>query len=81
LTKKLVNECAWQEVYLLSESVLRLHEADEIPDPGQCYAVAPQHAHGGPNPRNGDAIDPRLVMVMDVVVWQKICAQAVGGRT
>ncbi|QDU19865.1 hypothetical protein [Urbifossiella limnaea] len=73
-----VNEQWWQEVYLLSELVLRLHEAGKVPGPGQCYAIAPHPALGGPNPANGDAVDPRFVMVVDVVVWQSICAQSLG---
>jgi hypothetical protein len=76
-----VNQRWWQEVYLLSELVLRLHEAGKIPDPGQCYALAPHPAHGGPNPLNGDDIDPQFVMVMDVFVWQSICSQAVASQT
>lgn len=73
-----VNEQWWQEVYLLSELVLRLHEAGKVPDPGQCYGLTPHPARGGPNPSNGDAIDPRFVMLLDVFVWQTICAQSVG---
>jgi hypothetical protein len=74
-----VNQQWWQEVYLLSELVLRLHEAGKIPGPGQCYGLAPHPALGGPNPANGDAIDPRFVLTLDVFVWQTICAQAVAG--
>lgn len=73
-----VNEQWWQEVFLLSELVFRLHQADQVPGPGQCYALVPHPALGGPNPANGDAVDPRFVMVMDVGAWQKICAQFVG---
>jgi hypothetical protein len=76
-----LNQRWWQEIYLLSELVLGLHEADKIPGPGQCYALAPHPAHGGPNPLNGDTVDPRFVMVLDVFVWQSICSHAVGGRT
>lgn len=72
-----VNERWWQEIYLCSESVFKLHEAGKIPGPGQCYALAPHPALGGPNPANGDAVDPRFVMVMDIPVWQSICAQFV----
>jgi hypothetical protein len=74
-----VNQQWWQEVYLLSELVLRLHEAGKVPGPGQCYALAPHPALGGPNPSNEDAIDPRFVMLLDVFVWQTICAQSVLG--
>jgi len=74
-----VNQQWWQEVYLLPELVLRLHEAGKVPGPGQCYGLAPHPARGGPNPSNGDTIDPRFVMLLDVAVWQAICAQSVGG--
>lgn len=74
-----VNEQWWQEIYLLSELVLRLHEIGKVPGPGQCYALVPHPALGGPNPANGDAIDPKFVMVMDIVVWQSLCSQFVAG--
>ena len=73
-----VNEPWWQEVYLLSELVSRLHQAGKIPGPDQCYALCPHPAQGGPNPVNGEAVDPRFVMVMDVALWQCVCAQALG---
>lgn len=73
-----VNEPWWQEVYLLSELVYQLHEAGKVPGPGQCYALAPHPALGGPNPTNGEAVDPRFVMVTDIAVWQSICAQSLG---
>ena len=73
-----VNEQWWQEVYLLSELVYQLHEAGKVPGPGQCYALAPHPALGGPNPANGEAVDPQFVQVMDVVVWQSLCAQFLG---
>jgi hypothetical protein len=75
---RLVNEQSWQESYLFSELVYLLHQADKVPGPGQCYALAPHPALGGPNPANGDKIDPKFVMVTDVIVWQSICAQSVG---
>ena len=71
-----VNEQWWQETFLLSELVYRLHQADKVPGPAQCYALAPHPALGGPNPINGDPIDPRFVTVMHVSVWQSICAQS-----
>jgi hypothetical protein len=73
-----VNEQWWQEVYLLSEVVYQLHQAGKVPGPGQCYALCPHPALGSPNPANGEAIDPRFVMVMDMTVWQSLCAQALG---
>jgi hypothetical protein len=73
-----VNEPWWQEAYLLSELVYRLHGAGRIPGPGQCYALAPHPALGGRNPANGDAVDPEFVLVMDIPVWQSICVQSLG---
>jgi hypothetical protein len=73
-----VNEQWWQEGFLLSELVYQLHQAEKIPGPGQCYALAPHPALGGPNPYLGQKIDPRFVMVADIMVWQSICAQSVG---
>jgi hypothetical protein len=72
-----VNQPWWQEVYLLLDLVFRLHEAGKVPGPGQCYALAPHPALGGPNPMAGQPVDPRFVMVMDIGVWQSVCAQAV----
>jgi hypothetical protein len=72
-----VNQQWWQEAYLLSELVLRLHEVGKVPGPGQCYALAPHPAVGGPNPMAGQPVDPTFVMVMEIGVWQAVCAQAV----
>jgi hypothetical protein len=74
-----VNEQWWQEVYLLSELVRELHQQGKIPGPGQCYALAPHPALGGRNPANGERVDPRFVMVMDIVVWQSVCVQSLYG--
>jgi hypothetical protein len=73
-----VNERWWQEVYLLSELVHALHQTGKVPGPGQCYALAPHPALGGPNPANGESVDPRFVLVVDMVVWQRLCAEALG---
>jgi hypothetical protein len=73
-----LNERWWQEIFLLSELILQLHDTGKIPAPGQCYALAPHPALGGPNPMNGDSVDPRFVTVMDVPLWQSLCAQMVG---
>ncbi|MDB5388671.1 MAG: hypothetical protein JWM11_4317 [Planctomycetaceae bacterium] len=73
-----VNEQWWQEFYLHSELVWQLHESDKIPGLGQCYAIAPHPALGGPNPDNGEVVDSKDIIVMDVVVWQSLCAQMLG---
>jgi hypothetical protein len=64
----LVNTQAWQEEHLLSFQVARLHERGIIPQPGQCYAFAPHPVFLG-------RIDIDRVMLMDIGVWQHICAQ------
>ena len=70
-----VNDRPWQEIYLLSKYVLALHETGKIPATGECYAIAPHPALGGPNPLAGDALDPRVVMTMQIGAWQSICGQ------
>src|SRR5262249_3646534 len=72
-----VNQQWWQEVYLLSELVLQLHQASKVSGPGQCYALAPHPSLGGPNPMLGQPVDPQFVMVMEIGVWQSLCGQAV----
>ncbi len=74
-----VNERWWQEFYLLSELVHRLHLAGKVPGPRQCYALAPHPALGGPNPMRNQAVDAQFVMVMDIGVWQSLCSQFVQG--
>jgi hypothetical protein len=71
-----VNDRAWQEKYLLSGLVHQLHEAGKLPGPGQCDVLAPHPAAGGRNPCLGDTIDPRFVMVVDMLVCQSLCAQS-----
>ena len=73
-----VNTQLWQEVYLFSELVVQLHEAGKVPGPGQCYALCPHPALGGPNPGNREIVDPKFVMVMDIAVWQSLCAHSLG---
>jgi hypothetical protein len=75
-----VNEQWWQEAYLFSELVYELHQQGKVPGPGQCYALAPHPALGGPNPARGEQVDPRFVMVMEIGAWQSICAQFLHGR-
>ena len=74
-----VNQQWWQEVYLLSELVFKLHEVGKVPGPGECYALAPHPALGGPNPMLDQSVDSQFVMVMDIGVWQSLCARTVRG--
>jgi hypothetical protein len=63
-----VNTNEWQERHLLSFQVAQLHERGIIPGAGQCYAFIPHPALLG-------RIDVERVMLMDIGVWQHICAQ------
>ena len=64
----LVNTQAWQEQHLLSFQVAELRERGMVPQAGQCYAFAPHPALLG-------RIDIQRAMLMDIGVWQYICAQ------
>jgi hypothetical protein len=69
----LVNAQAWQEVHLLSHQVHELHQRGLVPGLGQCYGFAPHPALTG-------KIDVRMAMLMDIPVWQSICAQVFAGE-
>jgi hypothetical protein len=45
-----VNERWWKECYLLSELVLRLHEAGKVPGPGSVTPWRPTRPGAGPTP-------------------------------
>jgi hypothetical protein len=72
----LVNSQQWQEVHLLSLLVLQLHERALIPGSGHCYGFTPHPAFTG-------RIELNSAVVLDIPVWQSICAQtfAAAGRT
>jgi hypothetical protein len=76
---RLVNEPWWQEVYLLSGLVNELHRHGKVPGPGQCYVLSPHPAFGGRNPTNGEAVDPRFVLVMDIDQCQLLCVTLLRG--
>jgi hypothetical protein len=63
-----VNTQASQEQHLHSYQAAQLHERGIVPQPGQCYAFAPHPALLG-------RIDIERVMLMDIGVWQHVCAQ------
>jgi len=75
-----VNQPWWQEAYLLSDLVFKLHEAGKVPGKGQCYALAPHPSLGGPNPMLDQPVDPRFIMIMDIGLWQSLCVQAIRRR-
>jgi hypothetical protein len=64
----LVNTQSWQEQHLLSLQISQLHERGIIPKPGQCFGFAPHPALLG-------RIDISRAVLMDIGVWQMICAQ------
>jgi len=74
-----VNEMWWQEIYLLSELIDRLHRAGKVAGQGQSYALAPHPAIGGRNPMLGESIEPEFVLVMDMSLWQNLCVKFVLG--
>jgi len=69
----LVNSATWQEEHLMSLVVQQLHERKMVPQEGQCYAFAPHPVLAG-------GIDIDRAMLMDIGVWQHICAQTVSVR-
>ena len=76
----LVNDPAWQRVYLLSALVGELHAAGTIPKRGECYGVVPPAPLGGPNPMDGDTVPLGQVTTMSIFAWQRICAVSLRGR-
>jgi hypothetical protein len=64
---RLVNTREWQEVHLLFQQFYELHERGTIPGSGQCYGFAPHPVLAG-------KIDTQTVMILDIPVWQSICA-------
>jgi len=70
-----VDTPSWQEVYLLSDFVFRLHVAGKVAAGIDCYAIAPHPAVGGPDPWSAAPLDTESVMIMDAPIWQGVCAQ------
>src|SRR5580692_2658010 len=69
----LVNSPKWQEEHLMSLIVQQLYERNLVPGDEQCYAFAPHPILTG-------RIDIDHAMLMDISVWQHICAQTVNVR-
>ncbi len=74
-----VNKVWWQEAFLLSKLVYRLHEEGKVPGPDECYGLAPPPALGGPNPLRDEPFETRFIMVLPINVWQHLCVQSVLG--
>ena len=70
--QNLLNDQAWQEDHLLSLLVYGFHENGIIPVKGQCYGFAPHPALVG-------ELKKESVMLLDIPVWQSICAQTLRG--
>jgi len=70
-----INNQAWQETYLLSESIYALHQAGHVAADRLCYAIAPPPMIGGPDPWGTALIPINACVVMDVAVWQSLCSQ------
>ncbi len=65
---RLVNTQVWQEQHLLSRLIAQLYERGMIPPDGKCYGFAPHPALIG-------RIDIGRATLMNIEVWQWICAQ------
>jgi hypothetical protein len=63
----LVNNEEWQEEHLLSYQVWLLHEKGVVPANNQCYGLAPHPCFTG-------TIDIEKAVILDIYVWQSICA-------
>ena len=63
-----MNDPGWQHESLLSWLVAELHEAGVVARERRCYGFAPPPAFSGRISRND-------VLVLDMLVWQTICAQ------
>jgi hypothetical protein len=63
-----VNSKEWQETHLLSKHILDLHSRGIVPAARQCYGLAPHPTFLG-------KIDIDRATLMDIGVWQHICAQ------
>jgi len=68
----LMNQQTWQEQHLLSLFVFSLHERGIIAKEGQCYALMPHPLFTG-------KIELDQVVLMEIGVWQHICAQTIYG--
>lgn len=66
----LVNTAKWQEEHLMSLIVQQLHDRKIVAQAGQCCAFVPHPVLAG-------RIDVDSAMLMDIGVWQHICAQTV----
>jgi hypothetical protein len=64
----LVNSQPWQELHLLSLQVYDLQRRGLVPGAGKCYGFTPHPAWTG-------KIDASMAVIMDIPVWQWICAQ------
>lgn len=67
----LMNSPEWQEQHLLSQGIALLKEKGLSRNQGQFFGFAPHPALTG-------HIDWSRVMPLDAVVWNSICAQALG---
>jgi hypothetical protein len=63
----LVNTPDWQEKHLLPFLIKQLYERGIAPQAGQCYGFAP-------HPRFTGKISIDQIMIMEIGIWQSICA-------
>ncbi len=71
-----VNRGRWQEVYLLSRHVYRLHQAGVVPQEGECFALSPHPMRGGEAITGDRPLALDRVRVMEVDAWLAVCHDA-----
>jgi hypothetical protein len=73
----LMNDPSWQEAYLLSEYVFRLHGVGKVARGTQSYALAPPAIFGGPDPWDQISLDPAAASLMETETLQSVYAHVV----
>lgn len=74
-----VHRPDWQEENLMTSAVSELHTAGLVACGSQCYAVSPHPCFGGPNPARGQHVACEGAKTLELVTWQSICRQLLGG--
>jgi hypothetical protein len=64
-----VNDPGWRDEYLFASLIRELHARDKVPGPDECYAIVP-------HPEFGGRYEPDCVLIVDLGLWQTICAHS-----
>lgn len=69
----------WQREFLRTDLVMRLREFGKIPGPRQCYGLTLQRDGLGKDSFE-DELDLNFFVLVDIPVWQTMCADNVQSR-